>query len=141
MQFSRPRCIWRHFFPITTASLMIRCSLCGMKNGVPSTAFTSELHISTEAFQLDGCVMPPWGCDPGRFHKASGGPGIVPMGTEEPADTGPGRTRCWESSRWHTLLCIGTEARVRRGSSTLCQGCLRSGKMLGQRAAAFAVVH
>lgn len=46
---------------------------------------------------------------------------MVLTGTEEPEDAGPGRMQCWESSRWHTLLCIGTEAQVRRGSSTLCQ--------------------
>lgn len=44
-------------------------ALCGMKNGAPSIAFAPELHISTEAFQLDSCVMLPWGCDPGRFYK------------------------------------------------------------------------
>lgn len=42
---------------------------------------------------------------------------MVPTGTEEAAGTGPGRTRCCESSRWHTLLCIGIQAQVGRGST------------------------
>lgn len=84
-------------------------------------AVTPELHISTEAFQLDAVSLLPWGCSTVRFYKGSGAPGMVLTGTEEPEDTGPGRMRRWESSRWHTLLCIGTKAQARRGSNTLCQ--------------------
>lgn len=46
----------------------------------------------------------PRGWDLAGFHNGSGAPGMVRIHTGETENAGHHRTRCWEISRWHTLL-------------------------------------